>query len=85
MAVAVPPAVAPDDDQSLSQTPFPPTATMTRRRRGGVASALCRAAVLSLSALFVAAQQPESTINSFNNLPARLFFFDDTEVSVVFL
>ncbi|KAF8894237.1 vacuolar protein sorting/targeting protein 10 [Gymnopilus junonius] len=56
---------------------------MTKRRRGGAATALFRAVFLSFSTLLVAAQgQPESTVNSFNNLPARLFFFDDTEAAI---
>ncbi|RDB27786.1 Vacuolar protein sorting/targeting protein 10 [Hypsizygus marmoreus] len=44
-------------------------------------------AVLLLYSLFsfllsVAAQKPESTITSFQNLPAKLFFFDDTEAAI---
>jgi hypothetical protein len=30
--------------------------------------------------LLVVAQKPEHSITSFSNLPAKLFFFDDTEV-----
>ena len=36
--------------------------------------------LLSLIALVVGQEQPVHSITSFNNLPARLFFFDDTEV-----
>ncbi|TFK37398.1 vacuolar protein sorting/targeting protein 10 [Crucibulum laeve] len=32
--------------------------------------------------LLVVAQEPEHTITSFNNLPANLFFFDDTESAI---
>ncbi len=31
--------------------------------------------------LLLAAGQPQHTINRFDNLPARLFFFEDTAVS----
>ncbi|KDR81165.1 hypothetical protein GALMADRAFT_241725 [Galerina marginata CBS 339.88] len=54
---------------------------MPKRQKG--AAALCRALLLSFSALLVAGQsQPTHAINSFNNLPARLFFFDDTEAAI---
>jgi hypothetical protein len=35
--------------------------------------------------LLVRAQDPTHTVNYFHNLPARLFFFDDTEVSDLLL
>ena len=35
-----------------------------------------------LSALFANAQEPESKITHFANLPASLFFFEDTSASL---
>ena len=35
-----------------------------------------------LSALFANAQEPESKISYFANLPASLFFFEDTSASL---
>ncbi|KAF8174213.1 vacuolar protein sorting/targeting protein 10 [Pholiota molesta] len=53
------------------------------RRRWGL-SALCAGLFLSLSMLLVAAQEkPEHAVSSFNYLPARLFFLDDT-TSVIY-
>ena len=40
---------------------------------------------LSFITVYVVAQStPESAVTSFSNLPSRLFFFDDTEVSVLY-
>lgn len=50
--------------------------------------AACCWALLSwlsfISVLVTAQSDPESVVTSFNNLPARLFFFDDTDVRVLY-
>jgi len=38
--------------------------------------------LILLSALFANAQEPESKITYFANLPASLFFFEDTSASL---
>ena len=68
----------------LSHTPPPSTSTMISRQG---AAALCWVLLswLSFTNVFVAAQStPESVITPFSNLPSRLFFFDDSEVSLLY-
>ena len=67
----------------LVPPPQSSTSTMIRRHR---AIACCWALLswLSFFVIFASAQsQPDSVVTSFSNLPAQLFFFDDTDVSII--
>ena len=58
------------------------TPTMAPRHRTAVLF-WSLAVLLATLLLSVHAQNPSHTISHFRNLPARIFFFDDTEVSAV--
>ena len=54
-------------------------------RHGAAACCWVLLSWLSFTNVFVAAQStPESVVTPFNNLPSRLFFFDDSEVSLLY-
>ncbi|KAJ3513798.1 hypothetical protein NLJ89_g2750 [Agrocybe chaxingu] len=54
---------------------------MTKRRRG--LEYLCRGFAFAWLALLAAGQgSPSHVVSSFNNLPARLLFFDDTDTAI---
>ena len=53
-------------------------------RRPNVVETVLKGLLLSLSALLVIGQgTPSHSISSFQNLPARFLFFDDTDVSIL--
>ena len=75
------PAAATARDFSHTTTP-PSSLTMTRRPN--VVVTILQGLLLSISALLVIGQgTPSQSISTFQNLPARFLFFDDTDVSTL--
>jgi len=53
-------------------------------RRPNVVVTVLKGLLLSISALLVLGQgKPSHSVSSFQNLPARFLFFDDTDVSIL--